>query len=64
MIGLLTAITGDMATIFGNCLGLDPVTTGVTFVAIGTSLPDTFASRYPIFQNFSHPFLFIFNEDH
>lgn len=50
MIGLLTALTGDMANIFGDCLGLDPVTTGVTFVAIGTSLPDTFASRYLSFE--------------
>lgn len=51
MIGLLTTVIGDMATIFGDCLSLDPVTTGVTFVAIGTSLPDTFASRIAALQS-------------
>merc|ERR1711934_405520 len=29
---------------FGCCLGLPDATTAITFVALGTSLPDTFAS--------------------
>lgn len=44
-IAVLTALIGDMATIFGHCLNMDPITTGFTILAIGTSLPDTFASR-------------------
>jgi len=45
MIGLLTAIVGDLATIFGCLVGLKASVTAITFVALGTSLPDTFASR-------------------
>ncbi|CAB4054749.1 SLC8A [Lepeophtheirus salmonis] len=42
MIGILTAIVGDLASIFGCLVGLKPT---ITFVALGTSLPDTFASK-------------------
>lgn len=45
MIGLLTAIIGDMASIFGCLVGLEDSVTAITFVALGTSLPDLFASR-------------------
>lgn len=45
MIGILTAIVGDLATIFGCLVGLKPPVTAITFVALGTSLPDTFASK-------------------
>merc|ERR1719479_132683 len=45
MIGLLTAIVGDLATIFGCLVGLKDEVTAITFVALGTSLPDTFASK-------------------
>jgi len=45
MIGLLTAIVGDLANIFGCLVGLRPSVTAITFVALGTSLPDTFASK-------------------
>ena len=45
MIGVLTAIVGDLATIFGCLVGLRPPVTAITFVALGTSLPDTFASK-------------------
>merc|ERR1712141_648678 len=45
MIGLLTAIVGDLANIFGCLVGLKPSVTAITFVALGTSLPDTFASK-------------------
>ena len=69
MIGMLTAIVGDLAGIFGCLVGLEDAVTGklmqvlhglfwylfytfsspffpaITFVALGTSLPDTFASK-------------------
>lgn len=41
----LTALVADVATHLGCCLGIDSAVTAVTFVAIGTSLPDTFASK-------------------
>ncbi|XP_063717435.1 sodium/calcium exchanger 2-like isoform X2 [Symsagittifera roscoffensis] len=45
MIGLLTAVVGDLAAIFGCLLGLKDLVTAITFVALGTSLPDLFASK-------------------
>ena len=45
MIGLLTMIVGDLAGIFGCLVGLDDAVTAITFVALGTSLPDLFASK-------------------
>ncbi|KAI9557826.1 hypothetical protein GHT06_014575 [Daphnia sinensis] len=45
VIGILTAIVGDLAGIFGCLVGLDDAVTAITFVALGTSLPDLFASR-------------------
>lgn len=45
VVGLLTKLVGDTATNFGEALGMDPTITAITFVALGTSLPDTFASR-------------------
>ena len=45
MIGLLTAIVGDLAGIFGCLVGLKDSVTAITFVALGTSLPDLFASK-------------------
>ena len=44
MIGLLTAVIGELAAIFGCSIGLEASITAITFVALGTSLPDTFAS--------------------
>lgn len=44
-IGLVTAIVGEVATLFGCVIGLKPAATAITFVALGTSLPDTFASK-------------------
>lgn len=44
-IGLLTAVVGELAVMFGCCVGLKDAVTGITFVALGTSVPDTFASR-------------------
>lgn len=51
LIGILTAIVGDLAAIFGCLVGLKDVVTSITFVAMGTSLPDTFASRVAILQD-------------
>lgn len=44
-IGLLTAFVGDLAKMFGCTIGLADSMTAITFVALGTSVPDTFASR-------------------
>lgn len=44
LIGILTAIIGDMASIFGCLVHLKDAVTAITFVALGTSLPDLFAS--------------------
>lgn len=43
-IGALTAAVGEIAGVMGCVMGLKPGVTAITFVAIGTSLPDTFAS--------------------
>ncbi|CAD5118698.1 DgyrCDS7380 [Dimorphilus gyrociliatus] len=45
LIGLLTAIVGDLAAIAGCLSGLDDSVTAITLVALGTSLPDLFASK-------------------
>ncbi|CAL8082527.1 unnamed protein product [Calicophoron daubneyi] len=45
VIGALTAVIGDMASSFGCSVGLTDAVTAITFVALGTSLPDTFASK-------------------
>merc|ERR1719355_250750 len=45
MIAIVTAIVGDMANLVGCTLGIKPEITAITFVALGTSLPDTFASK-------------------
>ena len=43
-IGLVTAIVGEVATVLGCAINLKESVTAITFVALGTSLPDTFAS--------------------
>src|ERR1700733_11952955 len=43
-IAILTAVVGDVAAIFGCLVGLKDSITAISFVALGTSLPDTFAS--------------------
>jgi len=45
MIGIVTAIVGDMAGLLGCTMGVLDEITAITFVALGTSLPDTFASK-------------------
>ncbi|XP_072167708.1 sodium/calcium exchanger Calx-like [Diadema setosum] len=44
-IAVLTALIGDLASIFGCLISLKDSVTAITFVALGTSLPDTFASK-------------------
>lgn len=45
MIGVVTAFIGDLAALFGCQIGLPDSITAITFVALGTSLPDAFASK-------------------
>jgi len=45
MIGGLVIIVGDLAGIFGCLVYLKDEVTAITLVALGTSLPDTFASK-------------------
>ncbi|XP_036976583.1 sodium/calcium exchanger 2a isoform X2 [Acanthopagrus latus] len=50
-IGFLTALIGDLASHFGCTVGLRDTVTAVVFVALGTSLPDTFASKVAATQD-------------
>ncbi|XP_037631126.1 sodium/calcium exchanger 2b [Sebastes umbrosus] len=50
-IGLLTAFIGDLASHFGCTVGLKDTVTAVVFVALGTSIPDTFASKVAAIQD-------------
>lgn len=43
-IGLVTAMVGEVAKVLGCVLGINEAVTAITLVALGTSLPDTFAS--------------------
>jgi len=43
-IGVVTAVVGEFASLLGCVLGIDDSITAITLVALGTSLPDTFAS--------------------
>ncbi|XP_038640553.1 sodium/calcium exchanger 3 isoform X3 [Scyliorhinus canicula] len=51
IIGLLTAVIGDLASHFGCTIGLKDSVTAVIFVALGTSVPDTFASKVAASQD-------------
>jgi len=42
--GIVTALIGDYASLLGCVIGLSDYVTAITIVALGTSLPDTFAS--------------------
>eukprot|EP00892_Ulva_mutabilis_P009646 jgi/Ulvmu1/7053/UM033_0113.1 len=44
MIGGLTYVVAPLASMFGCAVGLSDLMTAIVFVALGTSLPDTFAS--------------------
>eukprot|EP00443_Scrippsiella_acuminata_P112513 CAMPEP_0115746880 /NCGR_PEP_ID=MMETSP0272-20121206/92866_1 /TAXON_ID=71861 /ORGANISM="Scrippsiella trochoidea, Strain CCMP3099" /LENGTH=772 /DNA_ID=CAMNT_0003191837 /DNA_START=148 /DNA_END=2467 /DNA_ORIENTATION=+ len=43
-IAILTAAVSDLAELFGCALDIPAIVTAVTFVALGTSMPDLFAS--------------------
>ncbi|XP_077575279.1 sodium/calcium exchanger 1a [Stigmatopora nigra] len=51
VIGVLTALIGDLASHFGCTVGLKDSVTAVVFVALGTSVPDTFASKMAACQD-------------
>lgn len=51
MVGLLTAVIGDLASHFGCTIGLKDAVTAISFVALGTSVPDTFASKTAAIQD-------------
>ena len=44
IIGIITTLVGETATVLGCVISLKPSVTGITLVAMGTSLPDTLAS--------------------
>lgn len=44
-IGILTAVVEQIASLLGCVWGIKQAVSGITLVALGTSLPDTFASR-------------------
>lgn len=43
-IGLIVVVVGDVAAMFGCLVGIPKSVTAITLVALGTSLPDLFAS--------------------
>jgi len=45
MIGGVTILVGDLASLLGCVLDMPDEITAITLVALGTSLPDTFASK-------------------
>ncbi|XP_037087435.1 sodium/calcium exchanger 1-like [Pollicipes pollicipes] len=51
LIGLLTAMIGDLASHFGCTVGLHDSVTAISVVALGTSVPDTFASKVAAVQD-------------
>mmetsp|Transcript_21217 Transcript_21217/g.60010 ORF Transcript_21217/g.60010 Transcript_21217/m.60010 type:complete len:804 (-) Transcript_21217:197-2608(-) len=50
-IGFVTILIGDLAALLGCSFGITPFATAITFVALGTSLPDTFASKSAAVQD-------------
>ncbi|XP_058789963.1 sodium/calcium exchanger 1 isoform X2 [Phymastichus coffea] len=50
-IGVVTAVIGDVASYFGCTLGIKDSVTAIMFVALGTSIPDTFASKVAACQD-------------
>jgi solute carrier family 8 (sodium/calcium exchanger) len=51
MIGVCTYVVGDFANLFGCVLYIKTSVTAISFVALGTSLPDTFASMTAAVQD-------------
>jgi len=50
-IGGVTCFIGDLASLLGCVLELPDAVTAISFVALGTSLPDTFASKAAAIQD-------------
>lgn len=44
-IGIVTFVVGEVATVLGCVLNIKESVAAITIVALGTSLPDTFASK-------------------
>lgn len=55
-IGILTAIIGDVAALFGCTIGLKDVVTAISFVAVGTSVPGKYLHLLHTWFNFSDTF--------
>lgn len=51
LIGLVTGLVGDLAALAGCVLNLPDEITAITLVALGTSVPDTFASKTAAVQD-------------
>mmetsp|Transcript_67352 Transcript_67352/g.191109 ORF Transcript_67352/g.191109 Transcript_67352/m.191109 type:complete len:833 (-) Transcript_67352:320-2818(-) len=51
MIGVCTALIGDLANLLGCAMEIPSSICAITFVALGTSLPDTFASKMAAVQD-------------
>lgn len=51
LIGLVTFLIDDVASQFGCCCGIPNSISAISFVALGTSLPDTLASRTAALQD-------------
>uniref|UniRef100_A0AC35TPI3 Sodium/calcium exchanger 1 n=1 Tax=Rhabditophanes sp. KR3021 TaxID=114890 RepID=A0AC35TPI3_9BILA len=51
LIGVLTALIGDIASQLGCWIQLKDAVTAIIFVALGTSVPDTFASKVAAIQD-------------
>jgi len=47
-IGIVTMIVGELASMWGCMVGLPDFGVALTLVALGTSLPDTFASKFAV----------------
>lgn len=51
IIGLLTCVIADLATLFGCAVGMKDEVTAITVVAMGTSLPDLFSAKIVAVQD-------------
>uniref|UniRef100_A0A915IAL6 Calx-beta domain-containing protein n=1 Tax=Romanomermis culicivorax TaxID=13658 RepID=A0A915IAL6_ROMCU len=51
LVGLFTAMIGDLANHFGCTIGLKDTVTAISLVAMGTSVPDLFASKVAAVQD-------------
>mmetsp|Transcript_124833 Transcript_124833/g.216332 ORF Transcript_124833/g.216332 Transcript_124833/m.216332 type:complete len:1112 (-) Transcript_124833:138-3473(-) len=51
LIGVVTAVIGDLAELFGCVFDVPDAVTAITFVALGTSMPDLFASQSAAVQD-------------